>query len=156
MSPAPPDCVVDASVGIKLFLAEPLSDEAHALFAHLAADPPARFHVPDLFYIECANIFWKYVRRLGLAAADARIYVEQLGQVALHSTPTAELAAGALEIALAQDLTAYDAAYVALSQRLGLPLITADEPLARALTEAPFHVHWLGAYPIPPLPSGQT
>ena len=27
------DCVVDASVGIKLFIVEPLSNEAHALFA---------------------------------------------------------------------------------------------------------------------------
>lgn len=148
------DCVVDASVGIKLFVAEPLSDEAHALFAHLADVPPARFHVPDLFYVECTNILWKYVRRLGLAADDARIYVDQLGQLFLRSTPTAELIADALEIALAQDVTAYDAAYVALSQRLELPLVTADASLARALTAAPFDVHWLGAYPIPPLPAG--
>jgi hypothetical protein len=33
-------CVVDASVGIKLFLAEELTDCADALFARLAADPP--------------------------------------------------------------------------------------------------------------------
>jgi hypothetical protein len=33
-------CVGDASVGIKLFLAEELSDRADALFARLAADPP--------------------------------------------------------------------------------------------------------------------
>jgi predicted nucleic acid-binding protein len=153
MTGAPFDCVVDASVGIKLFVAEPLSDEAHALFAHLAADPPARLHVPDLFYIECVNILWKYVRRLGLAEDDAHLYVEQLGQLALRSRPTAELAAEALEVALTHDLTAYTAAYVALSARLGLPLITADERLARALAGAAFDVRWLGACPIPP-PSG--
>jgi hypothetical protein len=44
------DCVVDASVGIKLFLVEAGSEEAHRLFAELAADPPARFYVPDLFF----------------------------------------------------------------------------------------------------------
>ena len=80
------NCMVDASVGIKLFVVEPLSDEAHALFLRLSSDPPARFHVPDLFYIECANIFWRYVRRLGLSQDDARLMVEQLGQLALLAT----------------------------------------------------------------------
>jgi len=51
-APQPPDCVVDASVGIKLLLVEPLSDAAHAHFSGLAADPPAQLYVPDLFYIE--------------------------------------------------------------------------------------------------------
>ncbi len=41
-------CVVDASVAIKLYLAEPLAAEAYALFACLA-DPTTVFHVPDLF-----------------------------------------------------------------------------------------------------------
>lgn len=58
-APSPFDGVVDASVGIKLFLVEPLSDEAHALFAHLTDDPPARLYVPELFFIECANILLK-------------------------------------------------------------------------------------------------
>jgi len=38
-------CVVDASVGIKLFVDEPLSDQAHALFAKLTEDPPAELVV---------------------------------------------------------------------------------------------------------------
>ena len=46
------DCVVDASVGVKLFLAEEGSDAADALFAQLTESPPARFYVPDLFYSE--------------------------------------------------------------------------------------------------------
>jgi predicted nucleic acid-binding protein len=59
------DCIIDASVGIKLFLVEPLSERAEALFNRLVDDPPARFFVPDLCYAECANILWKYVRRFG-------------------------------------------------------------------------------------------
>ena len=47
------DCVVDASVAIKLFLREELSDRAAALFAQLTLSPPARFFVPDHFFIEC-------------------------------------------------------------------------------------------------------
>ncbi len=65
------DYVVDASVGIKLFLVEPLSDRADALFSHVADDPPSRFYVPDLFFIECTNILWKYVQRFGYPADAA-------------------------------------------------------------------------------------
>jgi predicted nucleic acid-binding protein len=82
-------CVVDASVGVKLFIAEALSDQAHALFAHLAADPPARLYVPDLFFIECANILWKSVRRLGYPASKVRKDLEKLGALSLHNGATA-------------------------------------------------------------------
>ena len=48
--------VVDASVCMKLFVAEPMSHGADALFDHLAADPAVRFSVPDLLSVECANV----------------------------------------------------------------------------------------------------
>lgn len=56
-------CVLDASVGIKLFIEEEFSDKVERLFSKLAEDPQAEIHVPDLFYIECANILLKYTRR---------------------------------------------------------------------------------------------
>lgn len=37
------DCVIDASVDIKLFVVEPQSSQAHALFANLTRERPARF-----------------------------------------------------------------------------------------------------------------
>jgi hypothetical protein len=49
-------CTVDASVGIKLFLIEPLSDRTDALPAHLADDPPSWFSLSDLFFIVCTNL----------------------------------------------------------------------------------------------------
>ena len=145
-------CVVDASVGVKLFLDESLSDEAHELFAHLADDPPAGLHVPDLFYIECANILWKHHQRLGLPAGQAREFMSQLGLLALQSTPTAELVSEALDIAIDYQITAYDAAYIALAQRLSAPLVTADHKLVRALAASPVPVRWLGDAPRPPDP----
>jgi predicted nucleic acid-binding protein len=143
------DCVVDASVGIKLFLAEDLSDETHALFERLTMDPPARFYVPDLFYIECTNILWKCVRRLGLSQADARLFVEQMAQLALLASPTEALIVDALDIAMTHDITAYDSAYVALAQQLALPLITADSRLVGALEGTVHDVRWLGDHPEP-------
>jgi hypothetical protein len=72
MITTPVACVVDASVGIKLVITEPLSSEAHALFAHLVRDPSSRFVVPELFDIECANILWKHIQRSGYPLVDAQ------------------------------------------------------------------------------------
>lgn len=144
-------CVIDASVGIKLFLVEALSERADALFLHLAADPPAQIFVPDLFYIECANILWKHTRRSGYPVDKARKALADLGALALRSLPTSELMTGALEVAVKEALTAYDACYVALARRLSAPMVTADEKLARALGQASYDVHWLGDFPIPPV-----
>lgn len=141
------NCVVDASVGIKLFLDEPLSERADALFDHLADAMPARFYVPDLFFIECANILWKYVQYHGYPRESAQQDVTDLGNLSLHGVPTRELIEAALQIACDYGLTAYDASYVALSQELALPLVTADEPLARRLTNSEFDVRWLGDWP---------
>lgn len=127
------DVVVDASVGIKLFVAEPFSEAADRLLAGLTADPPTRFYVPDLFYVECANILWKYTRRFGYPAANARQDVRDLRALALRTVSTADLLEPALELALAYEVTLYDASYAALAQQLDLPLITADEALQRKL-----------------------
>jgi predicted nucleic acid-binding protein len=126
-------CVVDASVGIKLFVNEDLSEAADRLFARLAAQPVPQFYVPDLFYVECTNILWKYVHRFGYSPENARQDVADLRALALVTISTADLVEPALELALAYDITAYDASYVALAQQLDLPLITADALLARKL-----------------------
>ena len=62
----------------------------------------------------------------------------------LHVVPTQELVEEALQIALDQGITAYDASYVALAGKLTLPLVTADEPLTRRLAGSEFDVRWLG------------
>jgi predicted nucleic acid-binding protein len=141
------DCVVDASVGIKLFVIEPLSERADALFAHLTDDPPARFYVPDLFFIECTNILWKYVHRFDYPLESAHQDVANLTGLPLRTVLTGELVDEALEIAVTHGITAYDAAYVALARRLSLPLVTAGESLVRRLAGASFDVRWLQEWP---------
>ena len=135
------DCVIDASVGVKLFLEEEGSAAADALFHLLTDTPPARFYVPDLFYSECANILWKYVRNFGYPAENACQDVADLQALRLQSVSAADLLAPALELALQYDITAYDASYAALAQQLGLPLVTANTPLVRKLTESNINVH---------------
>jgi predicted nucleic acid-binding protein len=48
-----------------------------------------------------------------------------------------------LEIAIAHNISAYDACYVELSERLQLPLVTADQKLIRALSGTPYQVQAL-------------
>jgi len=141
------DCVIDASVGIKLFLAEPLSERADALFDHLTDALPARFYVPDLFFVECANILWKYVRRFGYPPEAARQDVADLVRLPVRPVSTAALAESALLLAMTWEITAYDATYVALADRLSLPLVTSDEALVRKLIGAGLDARFVGDWP---------
>jgi predicted nucleic acid-binding protein len=133
-------CVVDASVGIKLFVDEAYSEQAHRLFEKLSIDPPVELHVPDLFFIECANILWKYTLRYKRPVEDSLADLADLGRLALRVTSTADLMEDALSLAVQTGLTAYDACYANLARRLDMPLVTADEPLCRAV---PWAV-WIG------------
>src|SRR5215212_9463726 len=142
--------VIDASVAIKLFVVEPLSDQADLLFNQLAQDPADHFYVPDLLFIECTNILCKHVRRFGYAAEHAQEDVADLRALDLHSVSTADLSADALPIALAYAISAYDACYVALAHRLSVPFITADEALVRKLAGTLYNIQWLGSFPNPP------
>lgn len=135
-------CVLDASVGIKLFVEEEFSEKVQRLFAKLAEDPQTEIHVPDLFYIECANILLKYTRRYKRPQADSLEDLKDLNKLALIVTSTSELIEEALELARAKNLTAYDACYAVLARKLKLPLVTADAPLAKAVDWA----IWIGDF----------
>ena len=126
----PHHCVVDASVAIKLFVEEDDSTKADALFDALASNPNARFVVPDLFYVECANILWQYARRGECSAEEASRSVGRLLSLVLDGLWDALIVEDALALAVANDITVYDACYVAAAQRCNAPLITADEKLA--------------------------
>ncbi len=134
--------VVDASVGIKLFINEPLSDFAHAVFNTLSENPPADFFVPDLFYIECANILLKYVRCFGRSLEDSLEDLADLKHLTLKSMSTLDLMEEALALANDKHLTAYNACYAVLARKKNIALITADEALAKAI---PWAI-WLGDF----------
>lgn len=147
MSKSPLRYVVDASVGIKLFVEEEFSERAHALFSYLAADPPAELFVPDLFYIECTNILLKYTRRFGRSLEDAQADVADIKLLSLKSTSTANLMEEALLLAEEKKLSAHDACYAVLAEKLEVRLVTADEQLSKAIKSSIF----LGNFDFPPL-----
>jgi len=127
--------VIDASVGIKLVIAEAGSDAAHALFSHAAATEGSRLYVPDLFYTECANVLWKYVKRFGYSAKDAQKNIERLIGLGLIRLETDLLLKNAFAIAVTHEISVYDACYVAASMHVSAPLVTADERLVTKLAK---------------------
>lgn len=145
MSRTPLRAVVDASVAVKIFVPETLSSEAQAIFARLASENGAELVVPDLFFIECANVFWKWVGRLSYAPREAQNHLRDLQRLGLTVVPTQIVAEDALDIALKHEITAYDACYIAAAAQLHLPLITADEKLVRQVAKGPYDVQWLGS-----------
>jgi predicted nucleic acid-binding protein len=152
MTPRSFSCVVDASVAAQLYVPEPLTSQAVALFAMLA-QANAAFHVPDLFYAECANVFWKKAQRAVCTPAESTKALANILALPLRSTPAVDLAGDALTLALALGISAYDGCYLALAQRLGAPLITADQKLEQKLAPAGLPITWLGAWnPPPPIP----
>ena len=118
--------VIDASVAVKWFVPELHSREAAALL-----DPTFALHAPDLLFAEVSNALWKKTRRRELNPGEARLVLRGLASVPLEVTPTRQLAAGALDLALDAGCTAYDAVYLALAIHHNCRLVTADERLGR-------------------------
>ncbi len=139
---APLVYVVDASVAAQVVSPEPLTAQATALFALLNGNR-ATFHVPELFYVECANIFWKKKQRGVCSESQAVQALADLLALPLISAANSLLAVEALKLAVALDITAYDACYLALAERLGVPFITADQKLERKLAGSGRAVLWL-------------
>lgn len=144
-------CVVDASVGIKQFIPYPLSPKVNQLFAHLSY-PQTKIFVPDLFYIECANILWKCVRAKLYAAADVPADLATLKTFPLGVVSNADLMEEAVSIGYSHGISAYDASYVALSNQVGATLLTLDQRLVNALANTTYDVCLFNNFE-PPLPS---
>jgi predicted nucleic acid-binding protein len=118
-------CVVDASVCIKQFISDPLTPKVNQLFDHLN-DPAAQFFVPDLFYIECANILCKYVRANLYTAEQVEADLMDLRVLRLQVTSTQSLMTKAAKTAVEYGISAYDASYIALSEQVEALLYNSD------------------------------
>lgn len=120
--------VLDASVIAALYVDEPLSEVAERALAAIEAER-AETHAPELLLYEVASALWKRTRRGELSTELALERLQDLAAVEIELHPAYELAPQALSLALAHDVTVYDAAYLALAVRLGATVVTADTRL---------------------------
>lgn len=85
---------------------------------------------PDLVDVETVSVLRRRWRAGDLSARRFSTAVDDLADLALVRLPTLPLMRRAYE--LRANVTAYDAAYVALAEHLGWVLLTADRRLSRA------------------------
>jgi predicted nucleic acid-binding protein len=116
-------------------------------------DPEANIYIPDLFYIECTNIAWKYIRAGFYSVTEAQTNLASFRALNFRTVSTADLMLDALVISTTHRISAYDACYVTLSQRVNAPLLTQDQKLVQALASTTFHVRLFSDFLVPSLPS---
>jgi predicted nucleic acid-binding protein len=108
--------------------ASPLTDEIQDW---LAAD--ARAYVPTLWHLEIANVLCACERRKRITEADSVRFLAVLEALNITTDHQTEQHAGQRTLGLARQhgLSVYDAAYLELAMRLGLPLASKDETLRK-------------------------
>lgn len=114
--------VVDASVAVKWFVAEPGHAEALALLAS-----GSKLVAPDLVLVEVANALRRKFKRGELNEVQWREAVDALPLCFDSLFPSVGLMASAMENALRLDHPVYDCLYLAAVSSRSLLLISADQ-----------------------------
>ena len=117
--------VVDSSALVAALVSQP---RVPRLRERLEAD--GDLHAPHLIDVEVAHALRRLARKAALTASQAELVRADAPALAIRRYPHVGLLDRAWE--LRENLTAYDAVYVALSEALGVPLVTLDARLARA------------------------
>jgi len=125
--------VVDASVALKWFVQENLSDAAEDLLRS-SADLSA----PDLLVIEMSNVAWKKAVRREITIAQAKLIAIAIQHGGPRLYPSRMFSERALEIGLALRHPVYDCLYLACAEGIEALLITADARLCRAVERTAF------------------
>ena len=125
--------VLDASVALAWCFDDESTPAAWALLDRLRTGPG---HVPALWALEIGNILLGAERRRRITQARAVEFLGILGEldIRVDSDLPGRAFRDVLPLARARRLTTYDASYLELAMRLGLPLATKDKALARAAT----------------------
>jgi predicted nucleic acid-binding protein len=118
--------VVDASALLEALLRTPA---ANAVEKRLFA-PRQTLHAPHLLDVEVAQVIRRYAANGDIDGARGHLALADLANFPLRRYPHDFLLPRMWE--LRNNLTAYDAAYVALAEALDAPLLTRDRRLAAA------------------------
>jgi predicted nucleic acid-binding protein len=118
--------VVDASALLEFLLQTRIGARVEA---RLFRDEH-EFHSPHLVDVEVTQGLRRLVRAGEVSADRAAEAIADLADLDLHRHPHLDLLTRAWK--LRENVTAYDAMYVALAEALDAPIVTCDTPLAKA------------------------
>ena len=116
--------VLDASAAVEVLLRGVVG---HAIRERLAQE---ELHAPFLVELEVVEALRRNVRTGALSLDRSLEALDDFADLSLVRYPLGALRDRVWE--LRENLTAYDAVYVALAEALGAPLVTCDRALARA------------------------
>lgn len=130
------DFVIDASVALSWAFEDEETGETEAVLNRMIQGEQAV--VPHLWLWEIANALTFAVRKKRIDSGRRRQFLSTMGKAPLildRATPAAVFGR-IVELADDHHLTVYDAAYLELAIRHGLPLATLDQALIRAARKA--------------------
>ena len=130
--------VLDASVAL-LWLAPQTNPTGLDYAAEiLTALKDSQAVVPSLLALEIANVVAKLESKGVVTEADSQRYIAVLGRlnISVDQATATHALDDTLNLARRHKLSAYDAAYLELSLRTGMPLATLDAGLAKAAATA--------------------
>ena len=110
-----------------------LNDQACAYSELIAMRLQAvRAIAPPLLQLEYTNVMRTACKRQNMIAAQAHQIVAMLAELPIDIDNASLHPSQLLDLALRYDLTSYDAVYLDLALRRGLPIATRDQALADA------------------------
>ena len=123
--------VLDSSATLAWIYSDEVNEEVRQLFDTVAETGAV---VPALWRLEVANSLTVAVRRGRIDAEFRRAALDDLALLDVTTDPHTDTHAWAETLRLADrfELTLYDAAYLELAHRRGLPLATLDQELRAA------------------------
>jgi predicted nucleic acid-binding protein len=135
--------VLDNSVAMRWLLpSQKPSDQKYAekvlrTFAHMDAV------VPNLWHLEVVNVLMEAERRSEIDAGEGERFISHLESLPIHvDRVTAQQAfSRTLSLSRIYKLSSYDAAYLELAIREGLPLATLDKDLRKAAKKAAVEIY---------------
>jgi len=139
--------VIDATVLIKFYVPEILSERAERLLARVEKKE-IDLLAPDLIYPEAGNILSKKQRLKELTRPEVEQITDAILLLPLKIEVSKSLLTVAVDIAIAYGMTVYDALYLSLAKVYETTMITADRKLVEALAKADLRdsITWLGSY----------
>ena len=120
--------ILDASVAVSWLVRHESESESLAALNKLRQDGAV---VPQLWHYEVRNALLVAERRGRIAEGAATSRLRNLDGLPIVTDRNAQLD-DAMELAFAHELSYYDALYLELASRLGLPLATFDSRLVAA------------------------
>lgn len=134
------DLVLDASVAMNWVVGDPATRDYAYAGAVLDAMSDARIqaHVPVTWGLEVANVLARAEARSLLTEAHSEAFLELLASLPIQpdAATFARAMTDTLHLARRYRLSSYDASYLELALRAGLPVATLDADLAKVARKA--------------------